>query len=84
MNITIIEDDGKWQRRRPFSRCLALKIKGKKEQWSSPETRPVGAGGKNSKRGQGKFCCNGGNKEQREVLETCSVDAGNLFAGFVT
>lgn len=36
MNITIMEDDGKWQRRRPFSRCLALKIKGK--QWSSPET----------------------------------------------
>lgn len=40
MNITIIECDGKWQRQSLFSRCLTLKIKGKKEQWFSPGTRP--------------------------------------------
>lgn len=38
MSITIIERDGKWQRQSLFSRCLTLKIKGTKEQWSSPGT----------------------------------------------
>lgn len=42
MNITIIECDGKWRRRSLFSRCLTLKIKGKKEQRSSPGT-PAGS-----------------------------------------
>lgn len=83
MNITIIEDDGKWQRRSSFSRCLALQMKGKKEQRSSPETHSLGAGVKNSKRGQRKFCCNGGNKEQRGVLKTCSVDGLKDIAAFV-
>lgn len=38
MNITIIECDGEWQRQSLFSRCLTLRIKGKKEQRSSPGT----------------------------------------------
>lgn len=63
MNITIIEYDGKWQRQTLFSRCLTLEIKGMEEQWSSPGTRSLGAGVKNSKRGQVKFFYNGSNKE---------------------
>lgn len=34
----MIECDGEWRTQSLFSRCLALKIKGKKEQWSSPGT----------------------------------------------
>lgn len=38
INIRTIECDEEWQRQSLFSRCLALKIKGEKEEWSSPGT----------------------------------------------